>query len=64
MYMYLYPYLLVTILVLVPIPIHVPIPSNIRSWTEEAGCQARGILKRWVVRPVRNFSLGERIDGN
>jgi hypothetical protein len=27
-------------------------------------CQDRGILKRRVVRPMRNFSLGERIVGN
>jgi hypothetical protein len=33
----------------------------LRSWIEEMGFQARGILKRWVVRPVSN-SLGERID--
>jgi hypothetical protein len=32
--------------------------------TEEVGCQACGILKRRVVSPMRNFSLGERIVGN
>jgi hypothetical protein len=28
------------------------------------GCQAHGILKRQVVRPVNNFSPGDRIAGN
>jgi hypothetical protein len=34
----------VSIPVHVPVPMHVP--SEIRSWTKEAGCQAHGILNR------------------
>jgi hypothetical protein len=63
-------YLLVTIHVPVslPIPVFVPVhvfvPGYLGRWTEEAGCQTRGILKRRVVRPVSNFSLGEIIVGS
>jgi hypothetical protein len=32
--------------------------------TEEVSFQAHGILKSQVVKPVSNFSLGERIVGN
>ena len=56
-------YLHVTVIVPIPIPVPVLVHGYIRSLIEEAGCQAHGILKRWVVRPVRNY-LGERIVEN
>jgi hypothetical protein len=48
----------------IPITVHVFVPGYLVRWTEEAGCEAHGILKRWVVKIMRNLSLGERIDGN
>ena len=57
------PYLHVIVSEFVPITIPFCIPSYLVSWTKEAGCQAHGILKRWVARPVRN-SPSERIVGN
>jgi hypothetical protein len=47
----------------VSIVILVGVVGYFGSLNEEVGCQARGILKRQVVRPMRN-SLGERIVGN
>jgi hypothetical protein len=39
------------------------VPGYRGSGIEEASCQARGKLKRWVVRLVRN-SRSERIVGD
>ena len=57
-------YLHVTVPEPVSIAILVCVAGYLGRWTEEAGCQARGILKRRVFRLVRNFTLGERIVGN
>ena len=48
----------------VTITVPILVPSYLERWTEEVGFQARGRLKRQVVRIMRNFSLGERIVGN
>jgi hypothetical protein len=44
--------LLVSVLELVSMAIFVFAVGYLGSWTEEVGCQAYGIMKRWVVRPV------------
>jgi hypothetical protein len=47
----------------VSIVILICVAGYLGKWIEEAGCQACGILKRRVVKPVSN-SLGEIIVGN
>jgi hypothetical protein len=57
------PCLTITIPELVSIAIHVCVVGYLGSWNKEAACQARGILKRQVVRPVRS-SLSKIIVGD
>ena len=49
-------YLPITVLELVFVPIPVCVVGYLGRWTKEAGCHVCGILKRRVVRPVRNLS--------